>query len=345
VQNSARSTAATAPLLGRAAAVLADGGGEVVPRLLTVLAESLDVPRSAVAVELPPTLGTTTPVGLVLPLQRRPEHGHRVELPLTAANRLVGVLVVAVPDATVGTGPALHAFADLLAAAVAYRGADAPPVELEADYASLAGRLHDGPIQTLLAARLAAELAARSGGDDLADVAVLVTTALRELRRVMWELRPRTGEGLGAALEQLAAHDAAGPAPRLFDVTVDREAASRLSPAAAAIGYRLTQTVLRGATSALRVTVRPGTTGTAVRLQITGADADIPDVDRWQRRAALAGGRLRVERGSVDLDFDVPEHERPDDASTNDVRRGGPKVTAARRRLAGREPVRAGGSR
>ena len=345
MQNSARSTAATAPLLGRAAAVLADGGGEVVPRLLTLLAESLGLPRSAVAVELAPTLGTSTPVGLVLPLQRRPERGHRVELPLTAANRLVGVLVVTAPDAGLVTGPGLHAYADLLAAAVAHRNAEMPAVELEADYASLAGQLHDGPVQTLLAARFAAELAARDGADDLTDVSVLVTTALRELRRVMWELRPRTGEGLGAALEQLAAHDAAGPAPRLFDVTVDHDAAACLTPAAAAIAYRLTQTVLRGATSALRVTVRPYATGTAVRLQITGADADIADVDRWRRRAALAGGRLRVERGSVDLDFDVPEHERPDDTSTNDVRRGGPKVTAARRRLAGREPVRAGGSR
>ena len=336
---------AATPVVGEAAALLADGGPDLVPRLLCLLATSLGLPRSAVTIELPPTVGAAH-LGQVLPLQRRPGAGVRTELPLTAGGRLAGILVITGGDPAGTVGPAaLRTFGDLLASALTPRSVPAAqPVELEEDYAEIAGTLHDGPIQTLLAARFAAQLVTRNGDDDLGEVSALVSDALRELRRVMWELRPRTGQGLGAALEQLAAHDAAGPAPRLFDVTVDRAAAARLSPAAAAIAYRLTQTILRGAASALRVTVRPGGTLTAVTLQISGADADIPDVDRWQRRAALAGGRLRVERGCVRLDFDVPAHERRQDAPTNDVPSGGPKVTA-RRRLAGREPVRAGGSR
>ncbi len=161
----------------------------------------------------------------------------------------------------------------------------------EQDRDALADALHDGAVQHLVAARWAAD------AGDTALVREAVQTALVELRRALWHLRPR-GADLAAALQELVRRlDEAGGRP----VALDAGPGAATTPAGAALAYRLVQD-LAGA---------PGDGALRVRLDgdavvVRGADA--PD-DRWAQRARALGGDLTTEADALRLTLPRPEIE------------------------------------
>lgn len=162
----------------------------------------------------------------------------------------------------------------------------------------LADALHDGPVQDLVAARYAADLAVRGG--DAGPARDAVQRALVALRRTVWQLRPRGADGLVQALQVLSERLVeAGGAPLGLDL--DRSA-DRLAPGAATAAYAVVQSAAaRPGTLAVRLSAVSGDER-RVRLSITGdLPADLPDVARWSRTATAVGGGLRVLDGRVEL--------------------------------------------
>lgn len=174
------------------------------------------------------------------------------------------------------------------------RGATSPqdlPAALvqlaDADADALADRLHDGALQALVVARYAADAAVRGADPALARDAV--QAALVELPRVVWLIRPRTVEGLSAALADLSTQRATAgrPAPEL---DLDAEVAAGLADAAAGVAYRLVQAVLDEA-DGQSVQVCLSRAGDLAALDVGGA---LPDVVGWSLRARAVGGDLVV---------------------------------------------------
>ncbi|MGI8534963.1 MAG: hypothetical protein ACR2K2_00425 [Mycobacteriales bacterium] len=157
----------------------------------------------------------------------------------------------------------------------------------DADADALADRLHDGALQALVVARYAADAAVRGADPALARDAV--QAALVELRRAVWLIRPRTAEGLPAALANLSTQRAAAdrPAPEL---DLDAEVAAGLADAAAGVAYRLVQAVLDEA-DGQSVQVCLSRAGDLAALDVGGA---LPDVVGWSLRARAVGGDLVV---------------------------------------------------
>ena len=156
----------------------------------------------------------------------------------------------------------------------------------DADADALADRLHDGVLQSLVAARYAADLALRGG--DPALVRGAVQEALVALRREVWQLRPRSEDDLDRALRALSAQRvAAGGDP--LDLGLDAPLpAGGLAASAVALAYRLVQ-----AASLDPGPVRVGLAcsgGTAV-LSVTGGPLDAAV---WDARARALGGRFEA---------------------------------------------------
>ena len=153
----------------------------------------------------------------------------------------------------------------------------------DADADALADRLHDGALQALVVARYAADAAVRGGDPALARDAV--QEALVALRRVVWNLRPRGGDDLPAALGELSSRRAASGAPAL-ELDLDGSVAADLPPAARALAYRFVQaaTPADGPVAVAVVAEGPFAVVTA-----GGAPEDLPG---WSARAAAVGGRL-----------------------------------------------------
>ena len=155
---------------------------------------------------------------------------------------------------------------------------------------AMADALHDGPVQDLVAARFAVDLAVRSGDLELARDAV--QSALVGLRRLMWQLRPRGADGLGDALERLAAVLVESGHPGLhLQVAADADV---LAPAAAVSAYRLVQAVVAGAVTApvVRLVRAPAPGGRQLlALDVEGA-GPLPHPERWRRTAVALGGDL-----------------------------------------------------
>lgn len=155
--------------------------------------------------------------------------------------------------------------------------------DAEADAA--ADLLHDGPVQALVVAHYAAEAAARGG--DSAAAREAVRSALVELRRSLWHLRPRSDAGLPGALGLLSARlEEAGRPPLGF--VLDEVLAGALPPAVVSTAYRLVQAVAVPA-DAEPVLVTLRREGTAVVLEVEGG-APLDDVDRWASKARALGG-------------------------------------------------------
>jgi two-component system NarL family sensor kinase len=170
---------------------------------------------------------------------------------------------------------------------------------------SMSERLHDGPLQDLLAA--AHELYAASASPEASAAQERLRAIARELREVMAALHPtvlRYG-GLRAALVAVAEQHsrAAGFA---VDVAVDDEAAGLHDELLLSVARHLLSNAARHA-AAERVTVTLGRTGAGLRLEVAddgrglpaGALERGPDEGRLglatsAERVAAVGGRLEA---------------------------------------------------
>ncbi len=171
----------------------------------------------------------------------------------------------------------------------------------------VADALHDGPVQALVVARYAADATVRGADPALARDAV--QQALVELRRTLWSLRPRGGDGLLGALAQLTAQLVERGAPPLAVL-----GSSDLSGPPAVLAYRIVQAVT-GA-EPVRVSVR--SEGTRVVVTVDGG-ASLPAPDRWVRRAQALGCDLSAAAGRLRLVLplgDTQNAPRGDDART-----------------------------
>jgi hypothetical protein len=226
-----------------------------------------------------------------------------VELPVRAGGRDVAVL--AVLGARPSQLPVLRAVAAVLGLALSRpgRGGSANAAtdliavaDAEAD--DVADMLHDGPVQALVVAHYAAEAATRGGDPILARDAV--KTALVELRRALWHLRPR-GEGDGgltAALESLSGRLVEADRQPLGFV-VDELVAAALPAVVASTAYRLVQAIaLPGDADPVRVALRRE--GAGVVLDVEGG-TPLADPDRWASKARALGGSLTATGASTRL--------------------------------------------
>lgn len=226
-----------------------------------------------------------------------------VELPLRAGDRDLGTLSVL--GARPAQLPLLTASAAVLALALS-RPAPAPaiePAEVAADLVAAADGdadeaadlLHDGPVQALVVARYAADAAARGG--DPAAARDAVQTALVELRRALWHLRPRAG-GLTAVLGLLSARLEEAGRPAL-GVVLDEPTAAALPGAVTSTAYRLVQAVaLPGDAPPVRVALRRE--GPEVVLDVDGG-APLASPQRWAARARALGASLTCRPGHLRL--------------------------------------------
>ncbi len=155
----------------------------------------------------------------------------------------------------------------------------------DADLDALADRLHDGPLQALVAARYACDASVR-GAADPAQARAAVQDALVALRREMWLLRPRGADGLSDALVALSGQRVSAGLPGL-SVRLDTGVPAALSPAASAAVYRLVQAVSRNVSTVLPVRLARCCAGAA--LDVGGP---LDTVDGWSTRARALGGEL-----------------------------------------------------
>jgi signal transduction histidine kinase len=200
--------------------------------------------------------------------------------------------------------PALRAAAAVLSLALAGRAAASAPALVEGrerDLDELADTLHDGPMQSLMVARYAVDAAARGG--DLGTVRGSLQDAVVELRRLIWNLRPRGESDLVAALGQLSAtrvKDGLSP----IEVEVPSHGLE-IDPAAAVLAYRLVQAA---APNRVRLTLQPDGVGVEI-------NSGLPSSQRWLRRAEALGCRLTADAEHCRLL--LPSAARP---SSNEVR-------------------------
>ena len=168
-----------------------------------------------------------------------------------------------------------------------------------ADQDALADELHDGSLQTLVAARYAADAAVRGAEPTLARDAV--QTALVQLRRTLWQLRPRGGADLAGALSQLSDQLVQGGQPPLA-LTVEPVAAATLTPLAATTAYRLIQ--------ATAWTVRSGPLPVALRSDdgqaVLAVNGTIPSPARWELRLRVVGASMTLTTQGLVASFPRP---------------------------------------
>ncbi len=218
--------------------------------------------------------------------------GPTVDIPVQGrAGTHLGMLVAT--GAGAAHLPALRSAAAVVG--LALTAPTSPSQELEEDRDAVADALHDGPVQSLVVARYASDVAARGG--DPAEARDAVQAALVEARRFLWQLRPRGGTGLVGALDQLSAHlKESGGSP--IGLLGDVEVAAALHGPAGVTAYRLVQAVAR--TDGPDVQVRLRTEGDRLVVDIEGG-VPLASPDKWSRRAQALGGELQTSTGRVRL--------------------------------------------
>lgn len=296
--------------VGRLAALLAAVGDSGLPDGLALLVESLGLrsivlrdvsargpgPLRAVAGDV---VRAVPPRRSVAPAAQGHEAaGPTVELPVVCGGRTVAHLTVV--GARPSQLPVLRAAAAVLALAL-YRDPDALPVGIPAALLGfaeeaadgLADALHDGPVQDLVVARYAADAAERGASASAAREAV--QEALVSLRRLLWHVRPRGGDGLVSALDALSSRlSEAGRAA--LHVTADPHA--DLLGVSAVAAYRLVQAVaLEPSAGAVTVVLRAE--GEQSVLEITAGA--VPPGTRWEYVAQSLGGSLARSAGGLRL--------------------------------------------
>lgn len=309
------SSAATpdgAVVLGQVAGLLADLGHSALPDALALLVEALGL-RSAVLRAPGPDGAVIALAGEVVhavPLRRAPDplsaSGPPHQVPVVHSGREQAVLVLQ------GARPShlavLRAAAGVLGLALSVGrrpAADPLGVQLvsdaEADRDALADALHDGPVQSLVVARYAADAAVRAG-DPHGSVALVrdsVQDALVQVRRTLWHLRPRANDGdLAGALTELSARlvDAGAPA---LELDLDEAVLSALPHAVATTAFRLVQAAAASGAGPVRVCSVLTSDGPA--LEVHGSAPGGLDAVRWGRRAAAVGAVLQPADGHVRL--------------------------------------------
>jgi hypothetical protein len=311
---------ADAVLIGRVAELLSDLGEEGLTEALELLVDELSLSSAVLREAAPHGLGRVRAVAgdspHAVPAMRVVSAGSTpgptVELPLRAGGRDVGVL--AVVGARPSQLPALRGVASVLGLVLSSPAArpavDDAVLELvaaaDAEADAAADLLHDGPVQSLVVAHYAAEAAARGGNAVAAREAV--QSALVELRRTLWHLRPRTGSGLAGALGQLSARmEEAGGAPLRF--VLDEVLAAALPPAVVSVAYRVVQAVaVPAGAEPVRVALRRE--GALVVLDVEGG-TPLAEPQRWGTTARALGGSLTCTPDRIRLAVPVPVAPRP----------------------------------
>jgi signal transduction histidine kinase len=284
-------------VLGRFAGLLADGSP--LPTALDALAVGLGVRTLIVRSAAGDLVAVGGEAVHAVPRTRTPASTDPVlELPAAGPSGATLTVLGGRPTQL----PALRAAAAVLGLALVPVAATADLLEAdEADRDELADALHDGPVQSLVVARYASDAAVRGGDAVVARDAVQV--ALVEVRRALWNLRPRGATGLLAALEQLSGQlVAAGGAPLHTHGGVD------LTGPEGVLAYRLVQAV--GGAAPVRVAVRPD--DATVVVDVDGG-VPLPSPERWVRRAQALGGDLAASAGRLRLVLPAP---RTTDART-----------------------------
>lgn len=261
-------------VLGRLATTFAEGGS--LAEGLEVLASGLGLRTAVLRAASGELLGVGGEVLHAVPLMRAVT-STSLELP-------VGRASLSVVGARPSQLPALRA-----ATAILVLGLAPTPAELldgaEQDRDAIADALHDGPVQTLVVARYAADAAVRGGDAVLARDAV--QDALVEVRKSLWHLRPRGAAGLAEALAQLQGQVA-------LQVSGDLGAADLLTGARAVLAYRLIQAVVLAGGGPVAVRSH----GDRLVVEVTGS---LLSTERWARRAVALGGDLTSSTGLLRL--------------------------------------------
>lgn len=204
------------------------------------------------------------------------------QLPVVRACAAVIALVLAAGSAEVDAGIVL----DLLRAESDDRDA-------------AADALHDGPLQSLVVARYAADATVHGADPSVARDAV--QAALVGLRRTMWQLRTRGADDLAGALRQLDERLKEGDRPPLL-LQVDPVSAGQLTGLAASTAYGLVQAAaLVERTQPL--TVELLATRRSTVLTIAG---EVPALDRWEVRLRALGAVTTAAAGGVLVRFPRP---------------------------------------
>jgi signal transduction histidine kinase len=194
----------------------------------------------------------------------------------------------------------------------------------EQDRKQLAGELHDGLVQSLVAARYLLDLAASTWPDGplpwLEAVRESIQAALTDGRGLLNSVQPRVraGRGLRVALEDLCA---GAPVPvELHPATPaeDAPSCSEPAPVAAAAGYRFVQAafsdlIARGA-EAIEVRLSTGPSGLSLDVSAIGDRPAWPDepgdgIRRWVTRVELMGGTVLLQSASAHLRFGAADGE------------------------------------
>jgi signal transduction histidine kinase len=280
-----------AVVLGNLALALAEGAP--LAQALTGFAGSLGLRTAVVRSAAGELLGVGGEVLHAVPHMRAlPAADPTLELPLGGAPGGSLTVVGARPSQL----PVLRAAAAVLGlATVPLPAAEDLLAAAEHDRDELADALHDGPVQSLVVARYAADAAVRGGDPVVARDAV--QRALVELRRTLWHVRPRGAGGLLEALQHLSAqHVDAGGAP--LDVVGDLAAARALRGAAATLAFRVVQAVARPEAPPVRVVVRE--VEDSLVLELEGASA-LTSPERWVHRVRALSGDLSARPGRLRL--------------------------------------------
>ena len=308
-------------LLARLAARLGEAGEDALSDALSLLVVGLGL-RSAVLRDAldGDVLGVAGELVHAVPRTRFTAPGGVVEVPVQVGGRPLAALTVV--GARPSHLPPLRAAAAVLALELRRSSSRVPLALLEAADAAAdqaADALHDGPVQDLVVARLAADAAVRAG--DATSVRDAVQSSLVSLRRALWMLRPRPsgGESLAAVLSQLSSRLQESGRPGLL-LDVDDDAVARLSGPAASVCYRLVQEVAGPAGgSATAVLLRTGRD--CVRLELDGDTTTLttaPATATWSARARALGAQLSLpdlsSTGRVVLSIPVPPRsDAPDE--------------------------------
>lgn len=320
-------TAARAEWVGEIAAVLRAAQLLVSARCseasLEEVLELLAATTGASTVTLRPTVaGLPSTIEATSALSRAA--AVRISLPLRYGDSALGTLALAAPQPLpVAQEQCAAVVADLLALALSeydarrqLAGAAAQRRRLvghfidatERERAELAGQLHDGPLQSLVAARYVTDIAGMALRDDTFDEARRgVQAGLVDARRALWQLRPHAADGvdLAGALESLGNQLGEG-----LGLRVELTAAGlppQLAPSVASAVFRLVQEMLKASVSeraATRATVSADVDEDMLVVTVTddgvGQVVEVPPgLARWREWVSLLGGevRLRGKRG------------------------------------------------
>ncbi|MCW2599142.1 MAG: hypothetical protein JWM02_971 [Frankiales bacterium] len=281
-------------VLGRLAGVLADG--TALQEALDVLVSGLGLRTAVVRAVSGELLAVGGEVLQAVPLMRAlPNNDPTLELPVPGRSG-AQIASLTVGGARPSQLPALRTAAAVIGLALApTAGVDELLDAAEDDLDELADALHDGPVQSLVVARYAADAAVR-GGDPVA-ARDAVQEVLVEVRRALWHLRPRGAAGLIEALRQLSEQLVeAGGHP--LGLVGDLDAAARLRGTRATVAYRLIQAVARPHDDAVRVALR---CEDGVLVADVHHGAVLPSPEHWARRVHALGGDLSASAGRLRL--------------------------------------------